>query len=836
MKRFIPFFSVIFLLTLCFTTAFAVAPNMPKLGEISGNTIYSKNISPVITGRITYASGSATSFVDNKFSYFRSDDYFNQSWKIYVLPGATNITAATIVDVTDFVNATGTFTTTDAGANWATGDEFLILFGTMGTDLEGVGQLSYGGTVTTASASVPASTDWIGLPDDLFNEKYYCEVTVDATPLTAPQSELRRITDFVGSTGTITVSPVFSSTTVLGDRLTIMHESVCKDRLPGNLMYFGTVSVVDPLGTGVGSIGTLEDPTDSCFVAELKGFGDDYFNEAGYWLKVVNTTDGAAPLGEKIKIIDYRSVDGLFTFGAADGYSLSANLTALDNVTIIDESIANSDRNILQGEPFIQSGSASTTAIYTKEVIGLGNTPFGAMWLKGGRYYAKCIWTHDGAAPEGEMRAITAVNTGTGLLTCDAFSQVVATNDILAIVPESSYMIGMMADAAAAGDVTATDNLTAYIKQLLNEQSGTVGVATDLTGVFHASGVSMLENLNWQSDSLRKVAVNTDSTLFYIHSTTGMPAATGAFPAAGISLNEKVQFLADSLRKIHVLVDSTYFYQFTTTGSPAVTGAFPAAGVSESEGQQFIADSLRALKVAFDSLYSEIKSTAGLAVMPTGLFPANGVNLFEISAFLADSLRKVGVNTDSTLFYIHSTTGMPAATGAFPAAGISLNEKVQFLADSLRKAFVEISTMTGVLGIPEADTIIVSTVDGSATAWTAAAHRIATVTSVCLVRAFAVCTETITSGGTPDISLGIAGDTDVLIPLTTDITAMAANDVWAGNALLQAADFATDWTLVSGTDIDLLVVDDATTDGAMDIYIIYIPVTATGAVAYAAWD
>jgi hypothetical protein len=700
MKRFIPFFSVIFLLTLCFTTAFAVAPNMPKLGEISGNTIYSKNISPVITGRITYASGSATSFVDNKFSYFRSDDYFNQSWKIYVLPGATNITAATIVDVTDFVNATGTFTTTDAGANWATGDEFLILFGTMGTDLEGVGQLSYGGTVTTASASVPASTDWIGLPDDLFNEKYYCEVTVDATPLTAPQSELRRITDFVGSTGTITVSPVFSSTTVVGDRLTIMHESVCKDRLPGNLMYFGTVSVVDPLGTGVGSIGTLEDPTDSCFVAELKGFGDDYFNEAGYWLKVVNTTDGAAPLGEKIKIIDYRSVDGLFTFGAADGYSLSANLTALDNVTIIDESIANSDRNILQGEPFIQSGSASTTAIYTKEVIGLGNTPFGAMWLKGGRYYAKCIWTHDGAAPEGEMRAITAVNTGTGLLTCDAFSQVVATNDILAIVPESSYMIGMMADAAAAGDVTATDNLTAYIKQLLNEQSGTVGVATDLTGVFHASGVSMLENLNWQSDSLRKVAVN----------------------------------------------------------------------------------------------------------------------------------------TDSTLFYIHSTTGMPAATGAFPAAGISLNEKVQFLADSLRKAFVEISTMTGVLGIPEADTIIVSTVDGSVTAWTAAAHRIATVTSVCLVRAFAVCTETITSGGTPDISLGIAGDTDVLIPLTTDITAMAANDVWAGNALLQAADFATDWTLVSGTDIDLLVVDDATTDGAMDIYIIYIPVTATGAVAYAAWD
>lgn len=308
-----------------------------------------------------------------------------------------------------------------------------------------------------------------------------------------------------------------------------------------------------------------------------------------------------------------------------------------------------------------------------------------------------------GAAPQGQYREITSYTNATGLVTVAAFTGAnLGTGDICAIA--SSKELQALVGANGVPAFTATEFTTGVsfaegmgdinddVDSLRSEIVSTTGIATFPTGVFHANGVSIAENAAWQSDTLRKVGVSTDSTLHYLHSTTGAPAVTGTFPAAGVSILERLGFVADTTRKIGVSTDSTLHYIHSTTGMPAVTGLFPAAGVSLNEKVQFIADTLRKEAVNTDSILAYIHSTTGMPAA-TGAFPAAGLSLNEKVQFLADSLRKVAVNSDSTLFYLHSTTGAPAVTGAFPAAGLSFLERIQFLADSLRKIGVTSDTV-----------------------------------------------------------------------------------------------------------------------------------------------
>lgn len=320
-------------------------------------------------------------------------------------------------------------------------------------------------------------------------------------------------------------------------------------------------------------------------------------------------------------------------------------------------------------------------------------------------YFAVVLYdaAGDEALPQGEFREITDFAATTGVITVTtAFTVAVAAGDKVALVPsmELQTLIGSFGvPAVTAAEFTAGVSfaeglldINNDVDSLRSEVSSTTGIATFPTGVFHANGVSIAENAAWQSDTLRKVGVSTDSTLHYIHSTTGMPAVTGAFPAAGVSLSEKVQFIADTLRKDAVNTDSILFYLHSTTGMPAATGAFPAAGLSLNERIQFIADSLRKVAVSTDSTLFYLHSTTGAPAV-TGAFPAAGLSLMERIQFIADTVRKDAVNGDSILFYLHSTTGAPAVTGAFPAAGLSINERIQYLADTLRKVGVTTDTV-----------------------------------------------------------------------------------------------------------------------------------------------
>ena len=386
--------------------------------------------------------------------------------------------------------------------------------------------------------------------------------------------------------------------------------------------------------------GTHEDDTLNIPEAYLETSGRDI---VGMYLYVSKTTDGLAPLNDACRILAVDWTQSAYNIvldqeveaaGNDASLGLSASITAGDYIMIVSVPPSTSElREVVTGA-FPSSGTTERQILQ--------------YLADSSRFLRAHVTDWDGdlddldstadnivAKLDPELDAIRTV-----ALQCSTYTgniDTTADNIRLQVV-----------DIESDADTTElrVQQIHALVDTLAGGTDGAVGTQWS-SGAFPVNGSSYEENWRWQSDTLRKIGVNTDSTLFYIHSTTGMPAVTGLFPAAGVSLSEKVQFLADSLRKVGVNTDSVLFYLHSAAGAPAVTGVFPVAGTSIAERIQF----------------------------------------------LADSLRKVAVNTDSTLFYIHSTTGAPAVTGAFPAAGLSINERIQYLADSLRKVAVTTDTV-----------------------------------------------------------------------------------------------------------------------------------------------
>lgn len=84
-----------------------------------------------------------------------------------------------------------------------------------------------------ASATSIVCADFIGWGDDYFNLKYYMQVTKNASAVgTAPENEIRQITDFATATGTFTVT-AFSANVQENDEIAVFHETIVfshKDR------------------------------------------------------------------------------------------------------------------------------------------------------------------------------------------------------------------------------------------------------------------------------------------------------------------------------------------------------------------------------------------------------------------------------------------------------------------------------------------------------------------------------------------------------------------------------------------------------------------------------
>ena len=148
--------------------------------------------------------------------------------------------------------------------------------------------------------------------------------------------------------------------------------------------------------------------------------------------------------------------------------------------------------------------------------------------------------------------------------------------------------------------------------------------------------------------------------------------------------------------------------------------------------------------------------------------------------------------------------------------------------------------LKGVLGASGRITSV-QTVDGSATAWTLAAHRLFTVTGAAAVHViFGVVDEALT--GAANIGVGVSGATDALIKTIVGAAANlnAVNDIWIGRASSTASRYVgvmdAGLVVVSGVDIDLTVAAANVTNGQITFYAIWSPISSDGDLAAAVWD
>ena len=138
-------------------------------------------------------------------------------------------------------------------------------------------------------------------------------------------------------------------------------------------------------------------------------------------------------------------------------------------------------------------------------------------------------------------------------------------------------------------------------------------------------------------------------------------------------------------------------------------------------------------------------------------------------------------------------------------------------------------------GVPQMATV--QTVDGSATQWTPAAHRLFTVTGLVLCRVFAVTDETLTeNNGDETIEVGIANNTALLLSQYATPLDFATGDIW-GSTTAVAGSTLNDMVAIKDTDIDLTVAGTTgINDGQMTFYCQWLPVSVGATVVAAVWD
>ncbi len=504
MKKLMVFIVIIALLGLVMGDAMAARPEMPKLGKIYGTGIYGTNVGDHLSGFVTGNTSGQTQFGCSEMTLY-GNDYFNLGWSVFVPNGATNIAAGTFVDITDYVSSTGTFTVASAGANWANGDPFMLVY--IGpaavNELKNAGAICFPGIVTTgADADTFYVEAFIGIGNDRFNDCYYCEIT-RATDGLAPQSEIRDVTDIVSSTGQIVVDPAFSVNTTAGDIITIWHEAAIRERLPGNQVYRGNA-------TAVGTYGVTT-PPDSLYLTNLKGFGDDHFVHGDYWIYVVETTDGAAPVGQFLRLSKYTSNTGLFV-AAATSY-FTAEITDNDQIQILHSSEVAKIRGDLSTGLKIRAhrNGASTTHTILDELIDYPDSSFKA------GFWMKVIYDHAGAGapPEGETVKIIKYKASTGVVvSASALTTAIGAGDIVLLYHDPTEGVAWYTERVYTSDpatVPQNANDTLFTIYGMAEIVEVIGEVTTVIGGGAGNAKLIIDNGGTETDICSVLDINTDA-------------------------------------------------------------------------------------------------------------------------------------------------------------------------------------------------------------------------------------------------------------------------------------------------------------------------------------
>jgi hypothetical protein len=200
------------------------------------------------------------------------------------------------------------------------------------------------------STSTIVTTNLGGLVDDIFNDEFYMQVILNAdAPGTAPEGEIRRITDFVAATQTFTTD-AFSANVEANDLILILHE---------------TLLSVEIVARGTFSLSDVVNPEDN-----TRTEGNNYFRGC-----LLMPIEGAARFQPRL-IVSYTGVGGIFSLDPGNPFSAAPGL--VDYIIISSQTqfvpLADGADNRIPADVI---GGKTDTANYT-----VGNTSSLMRYLK----------------------------------------------------------------------------------------------------------------------------------------------------------------------------------------------------------------------------------------------------------------------------------------------------------------------------------------------------------------------------------------------------------------------------------------------------------------------
>lgn len=397
--------------------------------------------------------------------------------------------------------------------------------------------------------------------------------------------------------------------------------------------------------------------------------------------------------------------------------------------------------------------------------------------------------------------------------------------------------------------------------------SNVIGVtAVDaLTGPFDIQAAQCILNIEWQDPSAileaqRAVlgnasADNLSVTLRYIGSATsgsnvnavrlvGTNGGRIAVDYYGACTTAVVQF--STTASTDVVVTGTFNVVGTTDYSKSVVdtitgskwlvyGWDAAADTAFAGGNAVAVATAPSITAVTDALYG----ATGIVSWPTAAAYANNISIAEVLGYVQDGVRRGSGTTMAANKSIADALGSDGTTvtdGAVSVLGaIGVNNANNAFASTSVVSNADGSVLERleyIQGVQNNQYATLTKADVTAgTGWTTGNSPVTifTVTGTVLMRCFGVVTTGLTSTGTNGtLSLGVSGNTAVLIPLTVaDGTNFATGDVWTATTTKKATALVStgNWILVN-SNVTLTVATNSMTAGGMTVYAQWVPVSS----------
>lgn len=394
-----------------------------------------------------------------------------------------------------------------------------------------------GGMVGSTTTIVAANLGGYG--DDYFNDKYYIQVIKNASGVgTAPETQIRKITNYVSTTGTFTVD-AFGANVEASDSLMVMHESVV---MAGRNDADNVMNTTLVVANANGSLVERDQYNQEAIAAIQSDVGNPSvranFSSLETMIGIPDTTNS--------------SLDDIVRTGYdSTAIAANANGSLMELLKYLKDHIVPDMSGLaFSGQCDVAMG-ASATIIDCAGLAGYGNDFFNT------KYYMVVIKNANvpGTAPETQIRQITDYVSTTGRFTTNAFGAVVEAADDIMVIYESlvagtapigtsiaaiKAVTDLIPDAGAlttlTGEVTAIKAVTDVIPDAgaLTTLSGEVTAIKAVTDVIPDAGA--LTTLAGEVTAIKAVTdVLPDAGALTTMSgeVTAIKAVTDALPDAG---------------------------------------------------------------------------------------------------------------------------------------------------------------------------------------------------------------------------------------------------------------------------------------------------------------